>query len=483
MSERTLSRRVISSSAALGAASVFGNVIRLGVVAFLARFLSASDFGLLGLAIVFAQLGQQMGIVGLDVYVIRTRNLPEKALDTVFWMALAFTSALAAIWILGRFYIEAWFHAPGLAPYIAVISLAVVVSGLGVVPQALLQKDLRYREFAIAESAGSVSQAGIGVVLALAHYGIWSLIWGYFAQEAAKTALFFWYARFKPQLQWNSAAASSALTFSLPVLGDRFLTFLTLNADRVIIGRALGPAPLGLYVLAIEIVSFPARRVVAIIARVLFPALSVLQHDVMRMAHAYRRFVRTLSVLIIPAFVGLFLVAHSLVSVVFGDQWLALVGLIRVLSITGLVTALLTPSASVLYGRGRTDAAFYWSALTAVTLPAAIIVGTLWKLPGAALAVSLAWAVLFPVMIALQARLLGLRSRALAREFLVGLGFAVPLGVAIIAAQTFAAYLDFGGASGLILSVCAGLAAYGATLWVVERRALSELLALRSDPA
>jgi O-antigen/teichoic acid export membrane protein len=471
----TLARRVVSSSASLGAASVFGNVVRLAVIAFLARYLSASDFGVMGLAIVFAQLGQQVGIVGLDVYVIRTRHLAEEALNTVFWMALVCTTALATMWILGRCQIEAWFHAPGLAAYVVVISCAVVVSGIGVVPQSLLQKTLRYREFAIAESVGSVAQAIVGVVLALAHYGIWALIWGYFAQEAAKTTLFWWYAPFKPRLRWRSVEASAALRFALPVLGDRILTFLTLNSDRVIIGRLLGPGLLGLYVLAVEIVGFPARRVVAILARVLFPALSELQHDVARMAEAYRRVVRLLSLLTIPAFVGLGLVAHDLVSVLLGEQWIGVVVLIRGLSIMGVVTALLTPSGAVLYGRGRPGLAFYWSLLTAGVVPVAIVVGARWGLTFAALAHSLAWAMLLPLMVGIQARLLALPLRFLGREYAAGIGVAIPVLLAVVSAQALASYFGPSSASRLAVSVSAGLVSYVAAVWMLERPVLLNL--------
>ncbi len=475
MSEQTLRRRVISSSASLGVASIFGNLVRLAVIAFLARFLSSSAFGVMGLAIVFAQLGQQVGVVGLDVYVIRTRDLAGGALDTVFWMALAFTGTLATVWLLGRFQIEAWFEAPGLAPYVAVISLALVVSGIGVVPQALLQKALRYREFAIAESAGSVAQAVVGVLLAIGHYGIWALIWGYFAQEAAKSIFFFWYARYTPHLRWHSTAAAAALKFSLPVLGDRCLTFLTLNADRVIIGKLLGPAQLGLYVLAIEIVSFPARRVVAILARVLFPAMSELQHDVTRMAQAYRRVARTLSVVLFPAFLGLGLVAPDLVRVLFGDQWPSLGGLIRVLCIMGVVTALLTPSGAVLYGRGRPGLAFFWSILTAVVVPAAIIIGAKSGLRSAAMAHSAAWLVLFPVMSATIARLLELPLRFLSRDFAAGIAFALPVLVAVVFAQAVSSHFDARVVIRLAAAMIAGLASYLTVVWVIERRALLDL--------
>lgn len=478
MSEHSLSGRVIGSSVVLGVASVFGNVVRLAVIAFLAHLLPSAEFGVMGLAIVFAQLGQQVGVVGLDAYVIQRRALEKGATDTVFWMTFCFTAVLATVWILSRSAIASWFNAPRLAPYVVVISLAVVVSGIGAVPQSLLQKTLRYRDFAIATSAGSLAQAAVAVALAAAGYGIWSLIWGYFAQEAAKTVAFFWYTRFTPSLRWSASAARAALRFGLPVLGDRVLTFLTLSSDRVIIGKLLGPAPLGVYVLAIEIVGFPARRVISVLATVLFPALSELQGDVRRMAQAYQRVARTLSLLVIPAFVGLALVAGDLVSVLFGNQWLALVAPLRVLCLAGVVTALLTPSGSVLYGRGRPDLAFYWSALTAAMVPAAIILGAKWGLSSAALAHSLAWAALFPVMVVIQSRVLQLPVRSLSREYAAGLGFAVPILVSVVSVQALASYFSVSNAVRMAVSAGAGLAAYVGALWVLERRAL---LSLRRD--
>jgi PST family polysaccharide transporter len=396
-------------------------------------------------------------------------------MDTVFWMTLCFTAVLATVWILSRSAIASWFHAPALAPYIVVISLAVVVSGIGAVPQSLLQKALRYRDFAIVESAGSLAQAAVSVTLAVGGYGIWSLIWGYFAQETVKTVAFFWYARFTPRLRWSASAATAALRFGLPVLGDRVLSFLTLSSDRAIIGKLLGPAPLGVYVLAIEIASFPGRRVVLVLARVLFPALSELQSDVQRMAQAYQRVARTLSLVLVPAFVGLACVADDLVRVLFGSQWLAVTGPLRLLCLAGVVTALLAPAGSVPYGRGRPDVAFYLSILTALVIPAAIIVGASGGLWYAALAHSLAWAVLLPVMVATQSRLLQLSARSLSKEYAAGIGFAIPVLIAVVTARALASHFDASSAARLAISVGTGLASYLTTVWVFERRGLLSL--------
>ena len=479
MSGQSLKDRVIASSAMLGAASVFGNVVRLLVVAYLARVLPTAQFGILGLAVVFAQLSQQVGVAGLDAYVIQRRDLDGVAVDSVFWMALCFTSVLAAGWTLTRSVIATWFHVPELAPYMLLISVTVVVSGVGSVPLSLLQRSLRYRDVAIAESAGNVAQAVVAVVLAAGGYGIWSLMWGYFAQEATKTAWYIWYSRYVPRVRFRIAAVRPSLRFGLPVLGDRFLTFLTLSADRPIIGRALGAGPLGVYVLAIEIVGFPARRVVSILARVLFPAMAELQTDISRMGAAYEKVARTLSIVVIPAFVGLALVAGDVVQAGLGARWQPLVTPLRVLCAVGVITALLTPSGAVLYGRGRPDLALRWSLLTAVTVPLAIILGARWGLASVAIAHSLAWVALFPVMVVIQAKLVRLPSWQLGRDYASGLARAVPVLIAVVAAEALASRLGSSSALSAAASIASGLGAYAIATWVADGGTLVRVLSRR----
>ena len=312
-----------------------------------------------------------MATVGLDAYVIRERDIDTRALDTVFWLCCGASVVFGTFWLVLREPVQTLLRSPGLAPILAALSLSVVVSGAGYTPVAAAKR-LAYGRVAVAHLMGAAAQGATSLVMALNGFGIWSLVWGYCSQELVKTLGFFGFSGFRPGLRIGIREARSAVRFALNVFGDRLLTFATQQSDRLIIGWLLGVEALGFYVLASEIVTFPAKRVSRIIATVLFPALSTVEHDLQRLASGYYRTIRVLSLIMFPFFATALVLAPSLCVALFGDRWGPVGSIVRMLIPAGLVMSLLSPSGAVIYGRGRPDIALRWSALTAVAVPACI---------------------------------------------------------------------------------------------------------------
>jgi O-antigen/teichoic acid export membrane protein len=91
--------------------------------------------------------------------------------------------------------------------------------------------------------------------------------------------------------------------------------------DSFIIGRYLGPQPLGLYTRAANLATVPLYMITSAISRVLFPAFSRVQHDAAKLSRTYRDSLTLLFVLISP--LGLFLIptAPQVVHLLLGPRW------------------------------------------------------------------------------------------------------------------------------------------------------------------
>ena len=78
----------------LGIATVLANLIRILSLALLARKLTAADFGVATLAIVFSRFGQESAAFGLETTIVQKKNLSEEDTSNCFWGGLLFASAL-----------------------------------------------------------------------------------------------------------------------------------------------------------------------------------------------------------------------------------------------------------------------------------------------------------------------------------------------------------------------------------------------------
>ena len=74
-----------------------------------------------------------------------------------------------------------------------------------------------------------------------------------------------------------------------------------------------------------------------VLQQVLFPAMSKVQDDPRRLAGAYRRGVGMISLLVLPASAGLYMLAPELIELILGPQWASAVTPFRVLALALLV--------------------------------------------------------------------------------------------------------------------------------------------------
>ena len=95
----------------------------------------------------------------------------------------------------------------------------------------------------------------------------------------------------RPSFSFSRASLRSLGGFSGNVFVHRLLYYLHRNVDNLLIGRFLGPAALGVYGFAYNVMLVPFSRIAGPLTEVLFPAFSRMQHDRERMTAIWvRRF-------------------------------------------------------------------------------------------------------------------------------------------------------------------------------------------------
>ena len=92
---------------------------------------------------------------------------------------------------------------------------------------------------------------------------------------------------------------------------------------------------------------------VAAVNRAVFPGYAKIAQDLERIRDGFMRVIGLISLVLVPASAGLAAVAHDLVLVALGEQWLAGVEVVWVMAWTGLFTGLQTNTVYVLLALNR----------------------------------------------------------------------------------------------------------------------------------
>ena len=391
------------------ASQVFRQLARVAVVVILARLLTPAEYGLAAMVLVFSALVLIFADLALGAALVQRRELSEADRSTVFWtsagMGVLFTLAgIAMSWPIAAFYGE-----PEVQPLFAVLSISFLVTALGTTQSALLNRDMRFRNLELRMMAGTVVGGTAGIVVAAAGGGAWAIIVQQLGIAAASTALLWAFSSWRPRFTYSVESFRSLAGFSANVFGTRVLFYANRNLDNLLIGRFLGPAGLGAYAIAYNVMLMPLARVAQPIVEVLFPAMSRIQDDRPRMAAMWLRANRMIGAITIPAMTGLIIVAPEFVATLFGERWSEATPVIQILAWVGLLQSLQRLNSSVLQACDRTGTLLRYSIVVLVASVVAFVVGLHWGIVGVAAGYAVSSTLVEPYYTWLTARVLEVR--------------------------------------------------------------------------
>jgi O-antigen/teichoic acid export membrane protein len=321
-------------------------------------------------------------------------------------------------------------------------------------------REMDFRRLELRMMGGTLAGAAVGIAAAVYGVGAWAIIAQQLTIASVSTALLWAVSPWRPSLSFSWTSLRDLGGFSLNVFGQRLLYYLHVNADKVLIGRFLGAAPLGVYSLAYNIVTAPFSRIAVPIAEVLFPAFSRLQDQPERLAAAWIRASRLVGSVSIPALLGLIVLAPDFVDLVLGERWRGTTSVIQILAGVGLVQSLQTLNSNILQALDRTRTLFRYSIIFFVSHLVAFSVGLTWGIAGVAACYAISSALVEPLYAWLTARALGISVW----RFVAAFGGIVQASLAMLAtllgARMALAQADMPAGMRLVMLIALGALAY-----------------------
>jgi O-antigen/teichoic acid export membrane protein len=451
--------------------TAFSQVARVGIQfvtgAILARLLTPADYGLVGLSAVFIGFAGLFASLGLGSAVIQRRNVTDDDLSFVFWTNIATGLLLTALTVAAAPLIAGFYEEPRLVELTRLSALGFLISGAGILPQALLQKGMAFQKLAIFEVGATIVASAVGIYLAVAGYGVYSLVLMGLLTQLQATCLRWFLVGWRPKFRMRSLVAKELLFFGGNLAGFGAINYWARNADNLIIGKFLGAVELGFYGRAYNAVLFPVNQVQEVLGPVLFSTFSGLQDQKGELRRLYLRACEAISLVAFPLMMGLLVTAGDFVQIVYGDKWVRVVPLVRVLAIAGFGNAVATTVGWIFTSLGRTDLMLRWGIFSTVVLVSAFLVGLKWGVMGVAIAyVTAYYGILWYPLWAIAGKLIDLKfttvMSVLSRPFLAACIMGAITEPLQIGTSSLAPLVRFP------LTVCIGVLTYWVTIHMMK---------------
>jgi O-antigen/teichoic acid export membrane protein len=451
-----------------------GQLITWAITIFVMRLLAPSDYGLLAMASVLMALLGMFAEAGLGPALIQQAEVSQQKLRQAFGMILlvnlvlfGFLNLLAPL--AAQFYSEA-----RLVDIVRVLSIQFLLGPLCVIPDVLLQRKLEFKTRSLIEFGAAVLTSVATLLMALAGFGIWSLVLGNLAGISMRMVALNVAAPFFVFPSFSASGMRQVLAFGGQVTASRFLWFFYTQADTVIVGRLLGEHILGMYSVAMHLATLPVQRVSAILNSVVFPAVSRFQHEKELIASQLLKAFKLIGFIAFPVLWGMSSVAPELIAVLLGPGWseagLPFLVLTLVMPFRALAGFLPTVTDAV----GRPDVGLRNVILGCLIMPLAFFAGAHWGMVG----VSLAWVCVYPFVLFINMKrmlaVVGLSVSTVLRQLALPIGCAAGMYASVwIVRMLFKK--SHGDAVLLAGEIAAGAMAYVLFTLMVNRTMLGEI--------
>lgn len=353
-------------------------------VTVLAHLLPPRAYGLMAMATVVTNFAYLFRDLGSGAAVIQAPKVSPELASTLHWTNLAFGTAIAVVVAAMSPVAAAIFHEPELQDVLCLLALIFPLSSLGVVRQALLERESRFALVAAVEIAAALGGLVTALLMAWLGAGVYSLVGQILVAALATTGVLAWIAGFRPLAHWNWREFKSIAGFSGHLSLFNIVLYLSRNADSMVIGRLLGSAALGVYSVAYRIMLFPVQNMSYVASRALYPVMSRQQDDPQAMAALYLKTVGFIAFLTAPLMAGLVALREPFVATVFGERWHEAVDVLVWLAPVGFLQSVVSTTGTVFMARGRTDLMLYLGLLATVLQVGAFVVGAHWGIEGVA---------------------------------------------------------------------------------------------------
>jgi teichuronic acid exporter len=358
------------------------------------RLLVPSDFGLVGMAVLYCGLLNVVtDAIGTAVATLRDLTGDQVAqLNTIALMSgfLAFLISCALAIPLGHF-----FRSIHLPLVVVVMSTMFPVSGLRAVPYSLLYRDMRFRLLAIFDATQAIAQALTMLTFAWLGFRYWALVLGSIVGGVMLAVL---QTSWRPcRFAWpRFGAMKNALTFSRHIMVSSLSWYGFTNADFLVAGRMLGQAALGAYTLAWTLATVPLEKVTAIVSNVSYSYFSAAQNDNAALRRYLRILTEGLSIITFPATIGLALVAGDFVHLVLGAKWEGTILPLEILAFYASFRCIVALLPSILNVTGESRFVMRMMQVALILMPTAFYVGSRWGAAG----IAYGWVVAYPFIAA-----------------------------------------------------------------------------------
>lgn len=295
------------------------------VTIILARLLDPNLYGIIAIVTVIINFLNVFVNGGFSTAIVQKKDTDDADYNSCFTLSFIVSWIVYGILIFISPLVAKLYKIPDLRILIIVLGIRLPIAAINSIQQAIIQRNMKFKNFFIATIWGTLVSAVVGITLAYKGYGVWALVAQYLSNIIIDTIVLFFINDWKPKFMFSTKRIREIWNFGGKVFGANLVDTTLQDIRSLLIGKVFGPADLSYYNHGQKYTSLIVENVNSSISKVMLPVYSKKQSDYKELLNAMRLSVRVATYVLTPLLIGFAVVSECFVRVVLTEKWLGCV--------------------------------------------------------------------------------------------------------------------------------------------------------------
>lgn len=378
MQNSSIKAEIIKSSVISFITKYAGAALQIIISMALARVLTPDEYGIVSIVTVLSSFLALVGQVGMSPAIIQN-DLEDREVISLYNISILFGGILALLFGFSGKYIALIYENEAYISLVMLLAIALFFDTSVMVPGAILRKQKKFFIIGAIEISASLISSLITLILALMGYSYYALVFGTCISSIINFAAKWKFSKLSYKFIYDIQPLKKIFRFTIFQLLTNLLTYFSGNIDNLAIGKMFGTRSLGIYDKAFILMRYPLNYLGTAITQVLHPIMSERKNDKGIIYHTFIKMSLFMAYFGIFSSVFLWFNAESIILIMFGEQWLEAVPILRAFCFS--IWASMTNSlfGSFFQTLGRTDINFCAYLILTVNTIIGVMIGTLLK--------------------------------------------------------------------------------------------------------
>ena len=321
MSESSLKSKAVSGVGWSAIDSFLGHGITFIVGVVLARLLSPSEYGLIGLTGIFITVFNSIIDSGFSQALIRKKDVTNDDYNTMFITNMVLSIIMFGVLFFCAPFIASFFKRPELVKLTRVMGLVLIINALAITQTTVLTKRIDFKTRTKASLISALVSGVVGICMAFMGYGVWALVSQQIMKQTVNTVCLWLFNRWWPSFTFSQQSLKYMWGFGWKLLASGLLNNVWNQIYQIIVGKFYTPSTLGHYSRAREYASIFSSNLNGIVSNVSFPVLASIQDEKIRLVNVYRKIIKTTMFITAICLISMGAIAEPMIYCLVGPKW------------------------------------------------------------------------------------------------------------------------------------------------------------------